>query len=262
MSRSMSGRSAETVTVGVDGCKGGWVAVARTGDEAAACRVHSTFETLIAFYPADAIIAVDMPIGLPERIGRGGRGPEVLARRHLGERQSSVFTIPSRAAVHATTEPFTTLEKWYENHRQASEVARATSDPPRGVSIQAFALFPKIREIDALLRARPDLSLRAIESHPEAAFWRLNGERAMALPKKVKGRVNPAGMEERRTLLAAHGLDADFLQERCPAGAGADDFLDACAMMLVAGRYAKGEAQPFPDPPLEDGHGIPIAIWT
>ncbi|MBL0933160.1 MAG: DUF429 domain-containing protein [Rhizobiaceae bacterium] len=258
----MFGQLANRAVVGVDGCKGGWIAVSRSGDGRTTCRIHATFETLIASYPLDAIIAVDMPIGLPDRIGRAGRGPEALARKHLGERQSSVFAIPSRAAVYAATDPFTTLEKWYEDHRKASDAARRTSEPPRGVSIQAFALFPKIREIDALLRARPELRTRVIESHPEAAFWRLNCERAMRLPKKIKGQVNPTGMEERRALLAACGLDAAFLRERCPVGAGADDFLDACAMLLVAGRRARGEAQPFPNPPLQDGYGIPIAIWT
>jgi predicted RNase H-like nuclease len=258
----MSARTAEKPGVGVDGCKGGWIAVSRSGDGPLACRIHPTFEALTAAYPTEAIIAVDMPSGLPDWIGHGGRGPEALVRRHLGERQSSVFSIPSRAAVYAASHPFSTLEKWYADHRKASDVARRTSDPPRGVSIQAFALFSKIREIDALLREPPELRARLIESHPEAAFWRLNGERAMCLPKKIKGQVNPPGMEERRALLAAHGLDPVFLRERCPAGAGADDFLDACAMLLVAERRAKGLAVPFPDPPLEDSHGIPIAIWT
>ena len=258
----MSDRSAERPIVGVDGCKGGWIAVSQNGAGRTACRIHATFEALIASYPPDAIIAVDMPIGLPDRIGRAGRGPEALARKHLDERQSSVFAIPSRPAVNAATDSFTTLEKWYEDHRKASEVARETSDPPRGVSIQAFALFPKIREIDALLRTRPELRARVIESHPEAAFWRLNGEHAMTLPKKVKGRVNPAGMVERQTLLAACGLDPAFLQERCPVGSGADDFLDACAMLLVAARYARGEARSFPEAPTTDSHDIPIAIWT
>ena len=63
---------------------------------------------------------------------------------------------------------------WYEAHRRASEIARKTSDPPRGVSIQAFGIFPKIREIDALLIERPELRRRVVESHPEVAFWRLN----------------------------------------------------------------------------------------
>ena len=80
------------------------------------------------------------------------------------------------------------------------------SQPPRAVSIQAFGIFPKIREIDALLRERADLRQRVIESHPEVAFWRLNGGQAMRLPKKVKGMVNPPGMAERRTLLRGLGL--------------------------------------------------------
>jgi predicted RNase H-like nuclease len=203
-----------------------------------------------------------MPIGLPDFTYRGGRGPEVLVRAFLAERQSSVFSIPSRAAVHAFTEPFTTVERWYEGHRIASEVARATSDPPRGVSIQAFGIFSKIREIDALLIAHPELRLRVIESHPEVAFWRLNGEVAMRLPKKVKGLVNPAGMAERRALLAGLGLAIEFLSQIPPRGAAFDDFLDASALLFIAARLARGEARSFPEPPVADGHAIPVAIWA
>lgn len=141
-------------------------------------------------------------------------------------------------------------------------MARATSDPPRGVSIQAFALFPKMREIDRLLIGNPALRRRVIESHPEAAFWRLNGEAAMRLPKKVRGRLNPAGMDERRRLLERCGHARAFLETAPPAGAGEDDLLDAAAVMLVAARHARGEAVSFPDPPLADGYGIPITIWT
>ena len=250
------------VCVGVDGCKAGWIAVSRDASGDIETRIHQTFETLVAHYPHNAIIAVDMPIGLPDHIEGGGRGPEMLVRKHLGTRQSSVFSIPSRAAVYAATDPFTTLDKWYDDHRKASEIAKATSTPPRGVSIQAFALFSKIREIDALLIAQPDLRRRIIESHPEAAFWRLNGERHMDLPKKVKGSINPAGMKERRALLAQCRIDRATLDSPCPRGAAEDDFLDACAMMLVAERFAAGKAISFPDPPLKDVHGIPIAIWT
>ena len=167
-------------------------------------------------FPDDAIIAVDMPIGLPDFSHRGGRGPEALVRPLLGQRQSSVFSIPSRAAVYAETAPFTTVEEWYAAHRRASEVAMRTSDPPRGVSIQAFGIFSKIREIDALMRERPDLRERVIESHPEVAFMRLNGGQPMLLPKKIKGMVNPAGMEERKALLCRHGYDRQFLDRKPP----------------------------------------------
>ncbi|WP_274627357.1 DUF429 domain-containing protein [Arvimicrobium flavum] len=252
---------ADRISAGVDGCKGGWIAViARPHAPLEVC-VFAAFSDLLDALPGDAIVAVDMPIGLPDFTRHGGRGPEALVRRLLGERQSSVFSIPSRAAVYADESAFVSIEAWYDAHRRASEVARRTSDPPRGVSIQAFGIFSKIREIDRLLRDRPDLRTRVFESHPEVAFWLLNGGRAMSLPKKIKNRVNPAGMEERRALLAECGVPPDFLALRPPRGADADDFLDATAMHLVARRIAEGAARSFPSPPSTDGHGMPVAIW-
>ncbi len=247
---------------GVDGCKAGWVAAIRLPGRAATVEVFRRFEELVAALPGDAVIAVDMPIGLPDYSRKGERGPEMAVRPLLGPRQSSVFSIPSRSAVYAETHAFTSLDAWYEAHRRASIVARETSDPPRAISIQAFGIFSKIRELDTLLRARPDLRGRVHESHPEVAFWRLNGECAMSSPKKVKGRVHPPGMEERRALLARCGLDRFLLDRPSPRGAGDDDVLDAFAMLLVAERVADGRAVPFPDPPLVDGHAIPIAIWV
>lgn len=251
-----------TSACGADGCKGGWIAVFRHDKATPSVAVYPTFADLVAALPQDTTIAVDMPIGLPERGGHGGRGPEALVRKHLGQRQSSVFSIPSRAAVYAEVGPFSSVEEWYAAHRRASAVARETSDPPRGISIQAFGIFSKIREIDALLREEPDLQRRVIESHPEVAFWRLNGEAAMAKPKKIKGVVNPEGMDERKRLLARCGIARDFLDLSAPRGAAADDFLDASAMLLIAERYQDGVAAPFPNPPLQDALQIPIAIWA
>lgn len=248
---------------GVDGCKAGWVAVIRHGaDVPPQARVFGSFEALLAALPDDAVVAVDMPIGLPDFTTRGGRGPEALVRPLLGQRQSSVFSIPSRAAVHAEPAEFTNLEDWYAAHRRASAAAMATSDPPRGVSIQAFGIFAKIREIDALMIARPELRSRVVESHPEVAFWRLNGGAAMRLPKKIKGSVNPQGMEERKALLARVGLDRSFLDQTPPRGAGADDLLDACAMLLIAEQHRRGATMSFPEPPGRDAYGIPVAIWV
>ncbi|UCI27052.1 DUF429 domain-containing protein [Mesorhizobium sp. B2-8-5] len=246
---------------GVDGCKAGWIAVHRETGVAPSVSVFPSFQSLLDALP-NATIAVDMPIGLPDFSRKGGRGPEALVRPLLGARQSSVFAIPSRAALYADTSDFTTIEAWYAAHRLASAVAMETSDPPRGVSIQAFGIFSKIREIDQLVIARPDLRRRIFESHPEMAFCRLNGGTAMALPKKIKGAVNPAGMEERKALLCRHGYEKAFLDQAAPRGAASDDFLDAAAMMLIAGRIASGEARPSPDPPLADRFGIPVAIWA
>ncbi len=250
-----------TVLAGIDGCKAGWIAV--VGEEGAApeVRLFAGFAEMLAELPGDAVVVVDMPIGLPDRVGRGGRGPEALVRSHLGQRQSSVFSIPSRAAVHAEQGPFRSVDEWYAAHRRASAVARATSDPPRAVSIQAFGIFSKIREIDRLLIERPELRLRVFESHPELAFWSLAKQSPMTKPKKIRGRINPEGMKERRDLLVSEGMPAALFEPPVPRGAGEDDLLDAAAMQLVAARIARGEAMSFPSPPLVDGHGIPVAIW-
>lgn len=247
---------------GVDGCKGGWVAVTLRPGAAPEVAVDRQFAHLVDRLPSDTVIAVDMPVGLPDRIGKGGRGPESLVRPMIGMRQSSVFSIPSRAAVYAERGPFPSLADLYAAHRAASEIARRTSDPPRGVSIQAFGLFAKIRELDALLRERRTIAARVYESHPELAFWRLNGARPVETPKKVRGQVNPPGMNERRSLLVAGGLPESFASRAPPAGAAADDFLDACAMLMIAARIARGEAVPFPDPPGRDAQGLPVAIWA
>lgn len=252
-----------TPICGIDGCPAGWIAVWRDhADAAHKTAVFSDIRSLIEAFSKTAILAIDMPIGLPDFVTGGGRGPEKAVRPYLGERQSSVFSVPSRAAVHAECGPFSGQREMIEAHKRASIVALATSDPPRKISIQAFNLFPKIREIDTLLRAQPDLTARIFESHPEFAFAILNGGSPMKLPKKIKGKVNPPGMEERKALLSSHGLSRQFLDQPPPKGAASDDFLDACAMLLIAGRIARGEASPHPSPLRHDSHGIPVAIWA
>jgi predicted RNase H-like nuclease len=237
---------------GADGCPGGWVAAfapeGAPGEARAA--VFATLEELLAAIPGLAVLALDMPIGLPEQVGPGGRGPEAALRPHLGGRQSSVFSVPSRAAVYA------------ESYPEACGIALATSDPPRKVSKQCFHLFPKIRAVDAALRGDPRLAALVHETHPEGAFMVMNGGRPLAEPKKVKSRPYPPGLEERRRLLAAAGLPRDLLESRPPRGAAFDDLLDACACLVTAGRILRGEARRFPAEPARDAHGLPIVIWA
>jgi predicted RNase H-like nuclease len=229
-----------TWLAGVDGCRAGWVmALVRPEGPEAVIRVVPRFTDVLA--EAAAIIAVDMPIGLPERAGPGGRGPEQLVRPKLPGRSSSVFSVPSRAAIYA------------DDYAAACRIALATSDPPRALSRQLFNIMPKIREVDAALRADPPGAARVFESHPELAFCRLNAGRP-APPKKTAD-----GIALRRALLAAAGLAADG---PAPRGAGIDDMLDALACATVARRLYHGEALSYPAQPPSDAHGLPIAIWT
>ena len=235
---------------GVDGCRSGWLAVLRdlSGQAPPRLKLFPRFADILEIAEAPDPIAVDMPIGLPERIDGPGRAPEQHVRPLLGARQSSVFSIPARAAVMC------------EDYREACGLAADLSDPPKRVSKQAFNIFPKIRELDAV--RTPELAGRIFEAHPDVAFWRLNGGKPMALPKKVKSRANPDGLEERRTLLRRHGYARAFLTQATPPGAGADDLLDAAVCALIAGRIADGAARPMPDPPARDGRGLGVAIWS
>jgi threonine dehydratase len=236
---------------GVDGCKAGWVAALTdsAGNERPILRVVAKFADLFDGANSPELVAVDMPIGLPDRVAGSGRGPEQLIRPRLGQRQSSVFSIPARAAVHAT------------DYAQACRLAQETSMPPRKVSKQGFHLFPKIREIDALLRTRPLLRERVFEVHPELAFATMRGE-ALTHAKKIKGAINPLGMAERRRLLIAAGIPPASANAKPPRGAAADDALDALAALVVARHMLAGRGMSFPDPPGRDSHGLPIAIWT
>src|SRR6202008_345296 len=137
-------------------------------------RVFATFADVAAAPERPEVIAVDMPIGLPERAGPCGRAAENAVRPLLGARQSSVFSVPSRTALAA------------EGYREACRIALANSDPPRKVSGQRFMLGPESREVDAWLRADAARAARIFEVHPEVAFWRLNGDQALTEPKKVK----------------------------------------------------------------------------
>jgi predicted RNase H-like nuclease len=235
---------------GVDGCRAGWVAAFVSPDQSVRLRVIERFADIFAASEAPCIIAVDIPIGLPAHTGPYGRGPERAVRPLLGGRQSSVFTVPSRPAVYAP------------DYREACRVALETSHPPKKVSKQLFMIAPKIREVDETLRNAPSLASRVFEVHPEVAFWRLNGDRALPEPKKVKGRPFAPGLALRRKLLARHGFSEAATEAAAPPGAAIDDVLDALACAAIARRLLAGLAVPFPDPPLRDEFGLPIAIWA
>jgi len=236
---------------GVDGCRAGWIAAfLRPDNDDGFVQVFESFAAICEAPEQPAIIAVDIPIGLPERTGNGGRAAENAIRPLLGQRQSSVFSVPSRAALAAA------------DYREACGIAFATSDPPRKISKQLFMIAPKIREVDACLLANPLLQDRVFETHPELAFWRLNGERALDLPKKIKGRVHEPGMILRRGLLRRAGLPDDLIDLDPPRGAATDDLLDALACAAIARRIHAGRATPFPHPPPRDAFGLRMAIWA
>jgi predicted RNase H-like nuclease len=230
-----------TPVVGVDGCPGGWIAV-RWGEKLS----HHFCGSFAGVLALDAaVIAVDMPIGFPEG---SGRAAEREARARLGARQSSVFSVPCRAAVMCA------------DYRAACAANLHHSDPPKKVSRQVFHIFPKMREVDALMT--PDLQKRVFEVHPELALWAMNAQQPLPLPKKLKSRPHPPGLELRRRLLKAAGFPLEALPPSSyrSADVGADDLIDACACAWSARRILEGRALRFPQTPPVDARGLRMEI--
>ena len=133
----------------------------RRGDEARV-RIVRRFADILSAPEAPAVIAVDMPIGLPERIG-----PLAAARRERGAAAARGAAV--LGVLGAVARCGLCAGLW----RGLSPRARNV-EPPRKVSKQLFNITPKIREVDETLRAAPTEAARVFEVHPELAFWRLN----------------------------------------------------------------------------------------
>ena len=223
----------ETV-IGVDGCPGGWIAAIWHGAKVE-MRLYRQFADILT---EDArIMAVDMPIGLPTMHGRAGE-PE--ARRRLKGRHSSIFAIPSRAAIAET------------DYRTACAINLKHSDPPRKFPKQTFNLFPKLRELDVLMT--PELQALVHETHPELAFCAMNDFEALKHSKKTA-----EGAAKRLLLLKRHGVPApsfDFKRK----DAGRDDVIDACACAWSARRILEGKQLRFPAHDERDERGLLMRI--
>ncbi len=223
---------------GVDGCRGGWVALVVEADgKPRELRFVERLADLLT--PDLALAAVDMPTGFPDIAQKGGRDCERAARAALPGKTSSVFSAPSRKAL----------------GRSDYRAACAANGNGIGLSKQAFNLFPKMRQLDVLVRAKP--RCRIVEAHPELAFARLAGAPVLAKKKTAEGRA------ARLALLAAAGLPeiADWLDLLPRKLVAPDDSIDAAVLALTALRVARGQAECFPPKPAKDRFGISMAIW-
>ncbi len=223
-----------TIFAGADVCKGRWVVVVLEQARFTGCFVESTVGGILSALGQVAVLALDIPIGMPR--GRDFRQCDIEARRLVGPRSSSVFHTPPREVLEAPT------------YRDANRLSNRISD--RGVSAQAYALRTKILEVDPLATSDD----RIVEAHPEVCFRAMKGSH-LGYPKKSWN-----GQVERRSLLRSQGLELpDHLPE---AGAvPADDLLDATAAAWTAARVFAGEACVLPASQIVTATGQRGVIW-
>jgi predicted RNase H-like nuclease len=224
--------------LGVDSCKSGWIGIALSEGAVSAytaTEIDGLVEEAAAGGPV-AVVAVDIPIGLPDT---GRRQADVLARKAVGPRWPSVFMTPVRPALEAA------------DYATAADLSRRLSG--EGISSQAFALQAKILQVDRWVRDTPH---RVVEVHPEASFAEL--ARAALQSRKSSW----AGAILRRRLLAGAGINLPDDLGLAGEKAAVDDVLDAAAAAWTALRVLRGQARSTPSPPELFNDGLPSAIWT
>ena len=154
--------------VGLDGTKGGWVAVVLDDGGYAGDDILRPVETTFACFADADVLAIDVPMGF------GPRRADAAARAFLRGAASTVFPTPTRAVLDL---PF---------------------GPGLGVSAQAHALGPRILHVTELARRDPRLH----EVHPEVSFRAMNDAQPLRHRKKSAG-----GALERIELLRRHGVE-------------------------------------------------------
>lgn len=233
---------AVTIIRGVDGCQGGWLCLSLD---------FNSLKPVVQLFPdaksllesaVGAITAIDIPIGLPSD---KSRECDIEARRLLGPRRSSVFPAPVRNAIEADS---------YDFACTASQKAGG-----KRLSKQTYAILPRIRELDWLLRQKPDLVNTVFEVHPEVCFYYWNNRRPMRYSKH-----SGFGFMERFQLVeqSYRGVAEEIRQSIQPKDASDDDILDALAALWTAGRIHSGKADCISTEQEEDEFGLPMQMWA
>lgn len=211
--------------IGVDGCRGGWLAAALEGARVVDWQWTAGIADVLR-QDAD-VVAIDIPIGLPDA---GRRACDVAARGLAGVRAASVFAAPVRAVLGCGT------------YTEAREVLAARG--AASMSAQAFGIVRAVADVDAAVT--PADETRVIEAHPEAAFARMSGGGVLP-PKRTA-----AGVAARIRLVQPWLPDVLRVLADAPPRVPVDDALDALACAWVAGRFGRGEAEVLGDGRRDD----------
>jgi len=136
---------------------------------------------------------------------------------------------------------------------EASRIRRSLDG--KGCSRQAYMIFDKIKDVDAVIV--PGLQSKLVEGHPEVSFAAMQG--GVAMPHR---KACVAGRTERlQALTPSFGDVSPFLATGRSLGVEADDVLDAFALLWTARRLRDGVATVrLPDPAESVGAGLRAQI--
>lgn len=211
--------SGSEAVLGVDGCPGGWIG-ARVVDRSVTWVPLADAAAILA--EKAAIIAIDIPIGLPQPGDGVRRQADLQARAFLQPRAANaVFLTPVRAVIGAGS------------YVEANSLSRDLTG--KGLSKQTWNICDRIAAVDRALGDSPDG--RVIEVHPEVSFRLLDG--GINASKRTA-----RGIGQRIAALSTCFDMTDALAD-VPPGPTLDDCLDACAAAWSAQRWLAGTARVF-----------------
>lgn len=232
----------EALCVGVDGCKGGWVAAVIEQGELR-IEKYGDISELIAKYPKFDNMLIDMVIGLPANQKQYDNRPDSTARRLIAPRTSTIFAVPSRQAVYEETEE--------------AQIKVNRSVLGKGLAKQTMAIIPKMRELDIFLSENDRYKNVIKESHPEVCFARLNG--AVVMTKKSEMH----GLMERVQILSQFfpNLSVDSIRVRAKElHCNRDDIVDAVCLAVTANLDLQGDTEVIPKDVMVDNHGLKMQM--
>ena len=198
-------------------------------------QLFENLSDILDYRPAFRIIAVGLPIGLPDGAGEHGRACDREARKLLGwPRAGAILSPPVRAALHA---------------RSYEEAAKLSG----GLSAVTWGLMARIAEADREIESFRQRTV--FEVHPELSLYQLNDDQPMKNPKRTV-----VGQEERAQLIRSRiagmelVLDADIPRVR------RWQLIDAAACLTATRRIAARAMTRIPTDPEWDEKGLRMEI--
>lgn len=222
--------------IGVDGCRGGWIAAIVTKEELK-IEKYEKIEDMVKKQDAFSELLIDMPIGFPDN--QDDIRPDTVARKIVSPRTSTIFSVPSRSAVYAVLEE--------------EQIKRNKKSIGKGLSKQSLAIIPKMRELDVFLQEHTEYKNVIKESHPEICFARLNG--SVVMSKKS----NDDGLEERLSILRRYLPELSrsmILNKSKELRCNRDDIIDAICLAVTGRLSTLGKAECIPEKPSKDSTGL------
>lgn len=225
----------ESCSVGIDGCRGGWIA-AEIRNGSLAFHKFGTLKEMTETISFESCL-IDMVIGLQGN-DRQIR-PDSMARKILKGRASTVFPAPCRKAVYGGT--------------KAERLEANVQVLHKKFTSQTDAIIPKMREVDMFLQENPRYKNVIQETHPEVCFARLKGRVLMTSKHDSEGiRERIQVIEEYLPEVTEERIRSLSSALRC----NEDDLVDAVCLAVVANLMVQQETQTIPPEPMADDTGL------